>query len=110
MTVEIRTYKKADLSRIENKNPITIWKQTDKYIPVKVYNSTGNISQKGYQLRYIKREEVEKYIKEQDSIEHKWSQKKEMKKEVTKEQWDKLWKKLGDILNDLARKDWFFDD
>lgn len=73
--MEVRTYKKQELADMEKKSRDSIWVQTDKYIPIHIYNNRGNVSKRGYQLRYIKREDLENYIKEQDKIEHKWSKK-----------------------------------
>lgn len=73
--VEVRTYKKQELADMEWKSRDTIWVQTDKYIPIHIYNNRGNVNKSWFQLRYIKKEDLDNYIKEQEKIEHKWAKK-----------------------------------
>ena len=71
--MDIVAYKKTELAKLEGKNYITIGKQTNNYIPIKIYWRNGNLSKRWYQLRYIKREDIDIYNKEQAKIKHKWS-------------------------------------
>ena len=71
--MDVIAYKKTELAKLEGKNYVTIWKQTDNYIPIKIYWRNGNLSKKWYQLRYLRVEDIEKFNKEQAKIKHKWS-------------------------------------
>ena len=57
----IKTYKAVELAELEKKTKPTIYNNGRKYIPIQLPSKR---SKKGYSIRYIKKSDLDYYLKE----------------------------------------------
>lgn len=60
----VESYNQIDLSKDVGTPVSRIKKDREKYIPIKIITAQTRATDRGYSVRYIKSEDVEKYLKE----------------------------------------------
>lgn len=64
----VESYNKTELSEMENTPYSRIDKDKDYYIPVKITTAQSRATKKWYTIRYIKTEDVKKYLEDNKYI------------------------------------------
>ena len=64
----VESYNKTELSWMENTPYSRIDKDKDYYIPIKIITAQSRATKRWYTIRYVKADDIKKYLKENKKI------------------------------------------